>query len=489
MRGPFLGALALAVVVALTAAGQAPATNATLASTTVPPVPTGAAAKLPSSAPAPPGFAQSLVTAYSQADSVVAPTSATGSSSKPPLPSSGAFAQQVNSLTPAELNAMYDANTGAWSKVFSATASYAAANVGRFIPSTLPTQVPNVTPTSGSTTTTTTGSTTTTTTTPPSTTTTTLPPPTTTTTTGRTRTGHTVSVGPVQAPGVATGIIPPIYLVSDVTGPPDPVPSPATPSGPPSIFTPVSCAISSSFPGSAGFQTIYALTVAEQAVQAVGYELSQAADIDFTVAEAGVPIEEQVELGLGIGLLVASGVDSVLAAALQVSVDTINYLVNRSQDCAGNNQQSTVGNIDSNVVDTANNANAIYALDQSNYSLDQQIYALLDTRTTHVINQLDVAQKSLDQALYHSIEEALVGGTPTAIVSYELPASLGGYLDSTTIGVQAIVTATLSSMQTANQSFSRAATTDLVKANRELAAKQYKAAFADYQTTYQLLVH
>src|SRR3954447_19653985 len=113
---------------------------------------------------------------------------------------------------------------------------------------------------------------------------------------------------------------------------------------------------------------------------------------------------------------------------------------------------------------------------------------MLDTRTQTIVNQLNVAQATIDQDLRHHIELALAGGNSAAIVSYELPASLGGYIDATPIGVQVIVTSALTSMQAAKQSVSPSAAKNLVLANNLLASGQYKQAFAMYQSTYVLIV-
>ncbi len=196
---------------------------------------------------------------------------------------------------------------------------------------------------------------------------------------------------------------------------------------------------------------------------------------DIAVGLAGVPF---------VGIVAA-----VVALALQASVDTVNLLINLTVECATNATNAEGAVIDGNVVNLDNTTIAIIGLDNMIQVEEDQIYALLDSRTQTIINKLNVAQHSLDQAQMQAIEEALAGGSGTAIASYELPASLGGWLDSTPIGVQAIVTNAVSSLEQAHQPVSSSAAQKLTSANTALASGQYKQAFFDYQAAYQALNH
>ncbi|MGH9127715.1 MAG: hypothetical protein ACRDY2_01825 [Acidimicrobiales bacterium] len=201
-------------------------------------------------------------------------------------------------------------------------------------------------------------------------------------------------------------------------------------------------------------------------------------------------LTEAADIAVGLaGVYLVGIVAAVVALALQASVDTVNLLINLYQQCqtVSSDQESVV--VDGNVINLDNTTIAIIGLDNLIQVEEDQIYALLDSRTQTIINKLNVAQHSLDQAQMQAIEEALAGGSGTAIASYELPASLGGWLDSTPIGVQAIVTNAVSSLEQAHQPVSSSAAQKLTSANTALASGQYKQAFFDYQAAYQALNH
>jgi hypothetical protein len=288
------------------------------------------------------------------------------------------------------------------------------------------------------------------------------------------------------------------------TGPPKPPsPAPAADGGtppPPVVFTPTPCP-GLAFPAQGGaYQELYSLNVAKGAVALVGEELETAAEAkagDALIATFGeaftVPLAEIATVTAFLlseeGLSIAATVIDAVADAMELPIDVVEFLLHRAIDsCQYDNSVGEVPFVDTNEVATQNNVNASYGLGQKNFKLDQAINQLLDDRTQKIVGQLNTAQVSLDQNLKHSIELALSGGNATTIVSYELPASLGGYLDSTPIGVQAIVTSTMSLMQSANQPISPQAGKNLTLANQALAAGQYKQAFVYYQTAYGLLV-
>lgn len=176
-----------------------------------------------------------------------------------------------------------------------------------------------------------------------------------------------------------------------------------------------------------------------------------------------------------------------VAAALEIPALTTNTLINTGTFCATNNQDAELDVMNRNMVAFDNTSIALVALDQQIQTLEGQVNQLLDTRTQTVVTQLNTAQASLDKAQKQAIEESLQGGGGTAIASYELPASLGGYLDSSPIGVKAIVTEAFTSLQQANQSINPTATKSLNQGNDALAAGQYKQAFFYYQAAYQAL--
>lgn len=264
------------------------------------------------------------------------------------------------------------------------------------------------------------------------------------------------------------------------------------------IFEPTPCpGLAVGGPGG-GFYQIYALRIAKQAAQLasdlLGTKAYEQAGTALLTAVGGLATAPLAVAGI-IAILssekalqLASAIVASVASAVDIAIDVVQYLLNRAiGSCQYNNATAVVPVIDGNSVAAHGNVNASYRLGRENFRTGEAINRLLDARTQTIINQLNTAQTSLDQDLRHTIEEVLAGGNTTSIVSYQLPASLGGYLDSTPVGVQAIVTSTLAMMQAAKQPIGPAATDNLVQANKALAAGQYKQAFTYYQTAYGLM--
>jgi len=112
---------------------------------------------------------------------------------------------------------------------------------------------------------------------------------------------------------------------------------------------------------------------------------------------------------------------------------------------------------------------------------DQQI---LNT----IQSQAASAQSQYNELLRLQIEQALGGWGPVVPeVKFMLPASEGGFLNSTPVGVQSVVTADLASMQAIGAKIKPAAVIDLTAGNTALAAGQYQTAFADFAGAYQAL--
>ena len=270
--------------------------------------------------------------------------------------------------------------------------------------------------------------------------------------------------------------------------------------GSPEIFQPAPCPGLAFAAQGGAFHERYALEVSRGQVELAASQLE-------TVSVGLEPIAEALA-ALDLGPLDAALVKAILTAQLtekaldlaaailsaiadgiEIPIDVITWRLHQAIDsCQYDNGTAIVPAIDANEVATQQNANASYDVGKKNFQLDQTISQLVDSRTQTIINQLNTAQTSLDQGLRHNIELALSGGNVTTIVAYELPSSLGGYLDATPIGVQAIVTNTMSLMQAANQAISPQASKNLTLANNALAAGQYKQAFVYYQQTYGLLV-
>jgi hypothetical protein len=98
------------------------------------------------------------------------------------------------------------------------------------------------------------------------------------------------------------------------------------------------------------------------------------------------------------------------------------------------------------------------------------------------------AQSQYNELLRLQIEQALAGWGPVVPeVKFMLPASEGGFLNSTPVGVQSVVTADLASIQAIGGKPKPAAVTDLAAGNTALAAGQYQTAFSYFAGAYQAL--
>jgi hypothetical protein len=112
---------------------------------------------------------------------------------------------------------------------------------------------------------------------------------------------------------------------------------------------------------------------------------------------------------------------------------------------------------------------------------NQQILNALQSNASSELTQYQ-------ENLRFLIEQGLAGWGPVLPeVKLILPASLGGLLNSTPVGVQELVTADLQSAQSLGLKIKPAALTDLSAANTALAAKQYVTAWNDYAQAYQAL--
>jgi hypothetical protein len=365
---------------------------------------------------------------FDEATSVPPPP---GMAAKAPAVSTNTFHQKVAHLTAKELKQMYDANSNAWPQIIATIDTYAQ------------------------------------------------------------------SVAPIAAAAAATpaaarpAVVPAAKRAAASAGAP----------APPVIFQPTACPLLAFADVGGAYQEIYSLQIAQGALDLADELLETAAegDVGVTLVEAiagELPTNAAIAVATifgtvvsEIGLSIAAVVVGILAATLEIPLDVIRFLLNRSiASCQYDNNTTEVPVIDGNAVGAQTNVNASYGVGQQNYQSDQAINQLLDTRTQTIITQLNNAQTSLDLDLRHSIEQALAGGGNTTIVAYQLPSSLGGYLDATPIGVQAIVTTTLAMMNAAKQPIGHDATDDLFRANHALATGQYKQAFTYYQAAYGQLV-
>lgn len=158
-------------------------------------------------------------------------------------------------------------------------------------------------------------------------------------------------------------------------------------------------------------------------------------------------------------------------------VDSFKYAQAIVDDCKADN----VGGLTANEDNTTVNA---YHLEQQNEQTMTNIQSSINT----IHAQVHVVQQTVDEQLTLDIRRAL--SQPTASppnVDYELPVSAGGNLDSTPIGVQAVVDDAFSAAKQAGLPVNAVASSDLNAATQALAANQYKTAWKDFQLAFQAL--
>lgn len=211
------------------------------------------------------------------------------------------------------------------------------------------------------------------------------------------------------------------------------------------------------------------------------YSATLAADeLDFAVSL----IPDTIPVPIATGVIL--NIDAVLpdpariaAAALALSArivaDTFVQEQGAYTNCLQNNWPTYLSNIDN----TTTNVYGLVTLMQT--SLDQ-----VESSINTVHDQVGVIQQTADESLTLGIEQALTApGCSDANVSYELPASRGGNLDSTPIGVEEVVSSVLSEAASAGVPVNPVSRLDLALGEAALGAHNYKQAYRDLCNSYQ----
>jgi hypothetical protein len=207
---------------------------------------------------------------------------------------------------------------------------------------------------------------------------------------------------------------------------------------------------------------IFAIQIAIDVVDGVYNGLSPGAGTDSPV---------------GIGIYIAAAVLAAIGLALQVADDTLSYF----QTVAGDCQQAQMQQVG---IDTDNNS-------YQTYQLLKEVGGTANEIDQNLANLANQDQANFESNLALVIEEALaapIGTTPMSAL--ELPdmydaQSYGGYLNSTPVGVDEVVSSTIQSMQTLGQTISPTATRDLSLAEQAESAGEFKLAFDYYRLSYQ----
>lgn len=174
----------------------------------------------------------------------------------------------------------------------------------------------------------------------------------------------------------------------------------------------------------------------------------------------------------------AKYVAEAIALAATVTLDTFNYLQAVFVDCDSENKNKFLENID-------NTTRQGYALESETI---QPTLDAVESSINTIHDQVHAVQQSVDAQLTLDIQQALaLSSSAPANVDYILPASVGGNLDSTPIGVQEIVTAAFAAARQAGLTINPIVSREITAANGALAAHQYRTAWSDYQAAYQAL--
>lgn len=387
--------------------------------------------------PAPAGYAQSWTGLY---DDIYATVQASGITTDEPagtplLPSPTDFAQMVGQLTPAELAELYQGTNAlsGWSSLPSTYQSLTATAQAQ--PITGVPVVSNPVPASTSTTTTTTPS----------------------TTAGAAERAHAATAG---ASASSSGSFPPTEPTGSFPAPP----AAYQPSAPIALTQVFACPAPA--PGDEwGETTIYSATVAAQVLDDLEPTLEDTLDLE--VSPPPVAIDVKVPNPVLVVLAAAAGAAHVVA-------DTFQFLHDYWANCLAENLGLVLANIDTTTVNT-------YDLLTLMESTLDNVESSVDT----VSQQVSVVQQTEDEQLTLNIQQALTApATSAPNAAYEEPASVGGNLNSTPIGVQELVTQDLLEAQSAGIEVNPAANQDLASGNVALSNEQYKTAYADFHAAY-----
>jgi hypothetical protein len=431
--GLAIGAVAAGIGAAATIASGATAAGTTTTGTTDT---TGTTTPPPNPVPpaAPSGFADSLSSLYStifQADRTL--DARTGQTASQQLSAPGEFSQQLGSLTPDELGALYAATQQDpnWGQLGAQAQQILTA--AQSAPSAAPSSAPQAqTKTSSQ-----------------------SAPPSTTAGAGR----RAAAVAQPAATGASA--FPPTEPTGSFPSPP----APFTPDLPVTLAPQMFCFPGDPFPYYLASDS--AIFVAET-VNEIAYTV-QSEQPDNLVTIAGVA-----------ALTLPNPVKLVLVAldlATEEASNSLEYAREVVNDCVGDNAYVRTANIDATTVNT-------FKLEQQN----ERTLASTEASVNTLHDQLHVVQQTVDAQLTIDIRRAL--SQPTTAprnVAYELPTTVGGNLDSTPIGVKAIVTGAYNAAKQAGLAVNATATNNLTAANAALTAKNYRTAWQDFQAAYQAL--
>lgn len=167
---------------------------------------------------------------------------------------------------------------------------------------------------------------------------------------------------------------------------------------------------------------------------------------------------------------------SAIAAALTLVAQEVQndgiYLKGDYANCEDNNVQEAGLDIDNSTYQT--------------YELLASVAGTANEADTNLVALINKNAADYEFELEGVIEQALSQPAGTApMASLELPSTAGGYLDSTPVGVQSVVTTEIANLEDAGQLSSPLAERDLGLGGQAYAAGEYKTAFEYYRMAYQ----
>jgi hypothetical protein len=384
--------------------------------------------------PAPSGFTESLSSLYStifQADQTL--DSRTGQTASRQLSAPGDFSQQVGSLTPDQLGALYAATQQDpnWAQL--GAQAQQVLNAAQSAPlAAPPTAAPAQAKTNAQ-----------------------AAPP------SKAATAGPRAAAVAQPALTGAGAFPPGEPSGSFPAPP----APFAPDLPVTAAPQMSC-----FPGDpfAYYLSSDSAIFIAETINEIAYTVqSEQPDTQVTIAGvAALAVPNPIKL-----VLVA------LDLATEEASNSLEYAREVVNDCIGDNAYVRTANIDATTVNT-------FKLEQQN----ERTLASTEASVNTLHDQVHVAQQTVDAQLTIDIRRALSQPTtaPRNVV-YELPTTVGGNLDSTPIGVKAIVTSAYNAAKQAGLAVNATATNNLTAANAALTAKSYRTAWQDFQVAFQAL--
>jgi hypothetical protein len=163
--------------------------------------------------------------------------------------------------------------------------------------------------------------------------------------------------------------------------------------------------------------------------------------------------------------------DALTLVAQEVQNDGL-YLKGDFEGCQANNTQEAGLDIDNSTYQT--------------YELLASVAGTANEADTNLAALINQNAADYEFQLQEVIEQALTQPASSApMASLELPATAGGYLDSTPVGVAEVVTTELANLDGAGQVSNPTAQRDFGLAGQAYSAGQYKSAFRYYRLAYQ----